>query len=1123
MLPSTGSKKKIGKPQAKDESVSEEIQQEEKLNSIQPMGNEYANIELNADSGPNFYTKLLRGANADNMLDISEYLDKKPLDLSDEIDQASIEEDAKSSSGNKNGSLLGKSEDSIDLNDSMYMNTSTNIVNEEWLDKVKEKKAKKKKAKEGIDNKKPDQKEIKAAFNIAENIIEEEGEKKEKEKPEPPDYVQPSTYARDPDLIAERGKHKRKKKTTAPKKDAAPQLNNLIANAAPQGKQPAANDAKQADQSQGPEQEGLGWVMEEYWKGPARERLLKNEDVNQNPEMLSTEMKKVQDWDFEPQKLDKVEELSGFRKFLSYTAAGMGKLFSLALEILTLGHFWRAKSKIRQAFKRDDSWQEKKDHRTIPGWNGAKFSSRATSGEDVMADFRRVPTVWSRLTAAKAAEKVVENGEEKEKPPDPVVSVMVEQPKSGSSNAMATKEVGHTMLGIEYSRKSAISGRYERYNLQYGFYPQYGSENMSTSMMSLKKNLTVPGLMKDDTGHTYDVSRRYPAKPEQVNAIFKASEKYADRGYSIYDRNCSTFVKEMIVDTAHLETGGQIFQRSEIRYSSLANLGLFGVEAFTQNAKAGAENTIMDLSEREDETYQGYGNKIASAEDWANFKESMEAKEPGVIKDTFVPGEIGERMRRMEGEGTGEIGSYNFNEPLKDNEGNLKLSLGKICTKINNYGREVTDIFKSIYSPEQQNELPFEMVVIANTLAAMGGPLSTLNRQIHQYIDDKNKNKNEKDKLNRNNVREASALSGDQLRKARAEMSENVAKINLLLFNYLKNDRRMHTPLMNLLSLMTYGIRYIDDLYAESVRGGDRQDEVTNIRDKVEFTKIKVKAGDKQAEMTPSRYESYIQIYKNPEAAVAAYTRLKELNDKKDKHDADPDNFEGLTSAESKEFEKLDKLDDLADEFVLSHRYMTEKNEYSQQDIDYAFQLQYKETNGLDMNNRDTNAVVEKYSTAGGIYISIFMNKFFKDLKETWMKEPDEGGISMEETKDTANVQTWLDDYLSDRVNQKKDGFGMIVKGIYRSLKAAAPAGQEIKDEDVLKKLAEVIEKTSIDPYFSSIPDMSPEGEKENMGAMILQYSIKKVTEDKKFNFNAMVKNMIDDCKSEDKGKKPPK
>ena len=130
----------------------------------------------------------------------------------------------------------------------------------------------------------------------------------------------------------------------------------------------------------------------------------------------------------------------------------------------------------------------------------------------------------------------------------------------------------------------------------------------------------------------------------------------------------------------------------------------------------------------------------------------------------------------------------------------------------------------------------------------------------------------------------------------------------------------MHTPLMNLLSLMTYGIQYIDDLYEESIRGGDRQDEITDTRDKLQFTKFKVKAGDKQAEMTPSRYESYIQIYKDSETAVAAYTRYKELKDK-----------EVLTKAESKEFQKLDKLNKLAKEFDLSHRYMTEKDEYNQQ------------------------------------------------------------------------------------------------------------------------------------------------------------------------------------------------
>ena len=40
-------------------------------------------------------------------------------------------------------------------------------------------------------------------------------------------------------------------------------------------------------------------------------------------------------------------------------------------------------------------------------------------------------------------------------------------------------------------------------------------------------------------------------------------EKYAEGGYSYYDRNCVSFVKEMVVNTAHLATGGEIFKESE--------------------------------------------------------------------------------------------------------------------------------------------------------------------------------------------------------------------------------------------------------------------------------------------------------------------------------------------------------------------------------------------------------------------------------------------------------------------------------------------------------------------------------------------------------------------------------
>ena len=76
------------------------------------------------------------------------------------------------------------------------------------------------------------------------------------------------------------------------------------------------------------------------------------------------------------------------------------------------------------------------------------------------------------------------------------------------------------MLGIEYSRFSRITDRYERYDLQYGFYPAADyAEKPSTIMMGLYKDVVVPGELKDDAGKKYDVSRTYPAKQRQVNEI----------------------------------------------------------------------------------------------------------------------------------------------------------------------------------------------------------------------------------------------------------------------------------------------------------------------------------------------------------------------------------------------------------------------------------------------------------------------------------------------------------------------------------------------------------------------------------------------------------------------------
>ncbi|MBQ6342042.1 MAG: hypothetical protein IJI41_02835 [Anaerolineaceae bacterium] len=245
---------------------------------------------------------------------------------------------------------------------------------------------------------------------------------------------------------------------------------------------------------------------------------------------------------------------------------------------------------------------------------------------------------------------------------------------------------------------------------------------MAGGSVMQRHNAVLPGQLVDDYGHSYDISRSYPAKSEQVSKIFQASEKYAEGGYSYYDRNCTTFVKEMVVNIAHLATGGDIFKQSEVRFSNLGNLGMFVAEAFDQNTKAGADNLLMDLTKKNDQSYQNYGNKRATARDWVNYKESM-SKGSSLTKKTYVPAEVGEQMRRMEGDETGEIGSYKFNDPLKaggEGNDNILVGLRKISSGIEQIGTEIQGNFEQILPAEQQQSAPFEVATIANTLSGMG-------------------------------------------------------------------------------------------------------------------------------------------------------------------------------------------------------------------------------------------------------------------------------------------------------------------------------------------------------------------------------------------------------------------
>ena len=255
----------------------------------------------------------------------------------------------------------------------------------------------------------------------------------------------------------------------------------------------------------------------------------KAEDHAENPEegqpgelgQAEKDMDSIKELDLAPVRMkeNKLNMEVGFRSTLTQllgVTVGkiLGTVFNLGLLPFTGAIL--AKDFIKSWFKRG-KLQKKRNHKQIPGWDGEKFEkSEPQNNDEIDMDLRKVPAVWSYPIASKAAEPNSSGDQndprQREKPLDPVVSVMVDQPKEGSAETFNGTEMGHTLLGIEYSRFSKITNRYERYMIKYGFYPAGGFGGMSAGMMMVSRDAVVPGQLYNDYNHKYTISRRFPDK-----------------------------------------------------------------------------------------------------------------------------------------------------------------------------------------------------------------------------------------------------------------------------------------------------------------------------------------------------------------------------------------------------------------------------------------------------------------------------------------------------------------------------------------------------------------------------------------------------------------------------------
>ena len=339
----------------------------------------------------------------------------------------------------------------------------------------------------------------------------------------------------------------------------------------------------------------------------------------------------------------------------------------------------------------------------------------------------------------------------------------------------------------------------------------------------------------------------------------------------------------------------------------------------------------------------------------------------------------------------------------------------------------------------QTDALPAEVFNTLALLSSMGSSLSLIEKKVDDYAKENNVPKNGLDIFK--------AVPAETVRESRQEISNNITLVSRTLTKYYKNDARLHKPLMNFLSVLHFCVEYLDKIYRAINNKKELNGELGNIRDEVNSEKYMVKVGDKKARFTPGHYESYIQIYKSPAAAVDAYSKYLQLQARLDRN-------EKLSGRDKDEYEKLKKIEDLAKQFDNAHNYMLEKDNYKQQDIDYVFQLRMNEKKG-----GVESAMREDFKSSSGIYMSLIMEKIFGGMKNRFMKEGADGGISEADAGNTDKFTLWIDNEMDRSLSRKEDEMEMVIRGIKRA--PAKPNEQKLESE-----LFDVIQQTWLNRIF---------------------------------------------------------
>ncbi len=835
------------------------------------------------------------------------------------------------------------------------------------------------------------------------------------------------------------------------KKAAGEKTTQLLGNESGAGPVPGSltesNESRQEELA-----EGFEIVASEPVAEPEKESAAAPPAPKKDMERAAESMESVSGLNFVPQS-PKARGPSRWKRFWSGVSTVAGKIVKGMTNALLMPYALATHVRGSRALKKAlPKMQQSRDYSTIPGWGGAKFEPKKDesgnvveeTGEDILGDQRRVPTVWAYPLASGATR----NG--KRIPPE--VTVMVSEPEHGTDkHLVGFGRAGHTFMGIAYNRYSNVTQRTERYAIQFGFFPTGGFNNISDDAVMLQRDAMVPGQLMNEKGHSYGISRRYPATMEQVGKIVKAAEKYASGGYGMFRRNCTTFVKTMVVDEAGLTSpGDDVFQETTVELNGSLNAARAFMSAAQTFNTASFKEKLSGLTDKTDLSYQHYGEKRITAEDIAHNAQAMD--EAGFTKKGYVPGAVAGGLQRETGEGAGILGSH------------MKTPKNANIAKLFGYmsAMNLKNAIASLLQLDEDAEWPGPLQELESLFTEM--------EIYYQFLRDRD----------RKNIGNDLDLEEGRIRSLGRYLDRMQTAISTVYSGTLKGDTRIYQDVTDYLSILTFSREYLDSLYEKAIIGAhkNQDSDIENAATMIYGPKAMVTLKGTQPGQSPvdsvrgmsaSWYEATIQVLGTPDdekrrkdwEAYFAYRKLK---------------YEGR-EADTPLMKKMERIDALISQFDSSHQYMLEKESFSQQDMEYIFKLEKQEKAGGMVESKLLNIGVG----ASSAYETVALGTIFNGMREDILGDGAGEGlpanvraIAGRYGKSSASVQRWLNNYLEEKIRGKEETIRTIFKAWMEvNGKDETKAGEAFRDMLVVymvralrsngKKITDNLRKSFID------------------------------------------------------------